>query len=192
MVSTAFSKFVLIVLSFPPIRFTVIVCSAFSLFGKPSVEFLGYCWKSFYCICSYLFITDSQSTPESSRSALYSMQTSNKSCISSSIKKNFLPFWFKAFQLKNKLCFSTTYFIFFQKNSWYSKWEKYLSQQCFHLCRNVAFSFRHKWKQSLKWITKNELQIWISISNYFKNRKTILFYVLRLTFSVKQNPKLYF
>ena len=116
----------------------------------------------------------------------------NKSCISSSVKKNFLPFWFKAFQFKNKLCFSTTYFIFFQKNSWYSKWEKYLSQQCFHLCRNVAFSFRHKWKQSLKWITKKELQIWISISNYFKNRKTMLFYVLRLNFSVKTKSKTLF
>ena len=100
-------------LSFPPIRFTVKVCFAFSLFGKPSVEFLGYCWISFSCICSLLFLTDSQSVPQYSCLVLYSVQTSNKDYFIISKRKNFLPFCFKAFQLKNKLCFSTIFFIFF-------------------------------------------------------------------------------
>ena len=37
----------------------------------------------------------------------------------------------------------------------------------------------------LKWKRKNELQIWISKSSYFKNRKTILFHVICLKFSIK-------
>ena len=45
----------------------------------------------------------------------------NKSCISLSVKKNFPPFCFKAFQLKNKLCFSTIFFIYFS--------EKFMIQQ---------------------------------------------------------------
>ena len=44
----------------------------------------------------------------------------------------------------------------------------------------------------LKWKTKNELQIWISMSSYFENRKSISFYVLRLNFSIKTKTKTLF
>ena len=33
-----------------------------------------------------------------------------------------------------------------------------MSQQCLHLCRNVAFSFRHKWKESLKLAESNQFK----------------------------------
>ena len=117
------------VLSFPLIHFTVKACSAFSLFGKPWVEFLRHCWISFSCICSYLFLGDPQLMPQYSHSALYSNQTSNKSCISLSVKENFLPFCFKVFQLKNKLCFSTIFFIYFFS-------EKFMIQQARKTCHN--------------------------------------------------------
>ena len=109
-------------LSFPPIRFTVKVCFAFSLFGKPSVEFLGYCWISFSCICSLLFLTDSQSVPQYSRLVLYSVQTSNKDCISSSAKeKTFYHFASKLFSLKTNFALVQFSLYFFS--------EKFIIQQ---------------------------------------------------------------
>ena len=41
----------------------------------------------------------------------------------------------------------------------------------------------------LKWKTKNELQIWILMTSYFENRKTISFYVLRLNFNEETKTK---
>ena len=138
------------VLSFPAIRFTVKLCSAFSLFGKPSVEFLGNYWIGFSCICSYLYLIDSNQCHNIRVQLYIHCKLPIKAVFHRQSKKTFCHFDSKLFSLKiNFALVQLSLYFFSEKFMIRQVRKKHLSQQCFDLCRNVTFPFRHKWKQSL-------------------------------------------